>query len=143
MSCEQSLVAKPKDAGESFGAYPTSVAAFAVRTCPELYLILEDRWKNAQPPVGPLPSGPEALVKTRLLCMVPPAEFFKSCAGRTGGGGENVAASALSSDLAPLLTTFWKPEHLLCRALWQAQGMATQVLEAFDKLSDADKEAAH
>ncbi|CAE7559153.1 unnamed protein product [Symbiodinium sp. KB8] len=51
---------------------------------------LKDRWKNAQPPVGPLPSGPEALVKTRLLCM--------------------------------------------------AQGMATQVLEAFDKLSDADKE---
>eukprot|EP00439_Symbiodinium_sp_Y106_P078105 s377_g16.t3 len=50
----------------------------------------EDRWKNAQPPVGPLPSGPEALVKTRLLCM--------------------------------------------------AQGMATQVLEAFDKLSDTDKE---
>ena len=70
------------------------MAAFAVRTCPELYLILEDRWKNAQPPVGPLPSGPEALVKTRLLCMVPPAEFFKSCAGRTRGGG-NVAASAL------------------------------------------------
>ncbi|CAE7366822.1 unnamed protein product [Symbiodinium natans] len=51
---------------------------------------LKDRWRNAQPPVGPLPAGPEALVKTRLLCM--------------------------------------------------AQGMATQVLEAFDKLSDSDKE---
>jgi len=50
---------------------------------------LKDRWRNAQPPVGPLPSGPEALVKTRLLCM--------------------------------------------------AQGMAGQVLEAFDKLSEADR----
>ncbi|CAE7780560.1 unnamed protein product [Symbiodinium microadriaticum] len=50
---------------------------------------LKDRWRNAQPPMGPLPSGPEALAKTRLLCM--------------------------------------------------AQGMAGQVLEAFDKLSEADR----